>query len=341
MNAQPVVIVTSTKDSPVDLEIIRSYLNNRARIRVVPLPHKKLTLMEEESFIKKMRDAVIIFQRPGFITRRVIEACPHLKFVIAHGAGVDKIDLKACAEHGVWVGNVPGENANAVAEFVVVGILALLRRLMTANAAMHRRGGWEKGRFVGQEISGGLLGIIGLGHVGRRLSQIVSGFGTRIMYYDPYLDPNKAPDIPGIICCNNLEELLKKSDYISIHVPLAKETTKFIGINEFRLMKNECIVANTSRGDVVDETALCLALSEGMIGGAVLDVFSEEPLPHSSPLRQFSNIILSPHIAGSTKECLRRIAQKACEEMLLVLSDEKPIHLVESSAAEIDLTSRA
>jgi len=340
MNAKPAVIVTSHKESPVDLEIVRGELGDRASIRVVPLPHRKLTPVEEEAFISQMVDAVVIFQRPGFITRKIIEACPHLKFVITHGAGVDKIDLKACEERGVWVGNVPGANANAVAEQVVAGIMVLLRRLTIANASMHR-GGWKRGRYVGREFSGGTLGIIGFGNVGRRLAQIASGFGTRVIFYDPYLERGKIHETPGVTGYDNLDDLLGQSDYVSIHVPLTKETTGFIGLRELRLMKKEAILVNTSRGGIIDEEALCVALRGGMIGGAVLDVFSEEPLPKGSPLRHFSNVVLTPHIGGSTRECLQRIAQKACEEILLVLSGQKPVNLVRTAGTGIDLTSRA
>jgi len=340
MNTKPVVIVTSHRESPVDLETVRGELGDRASIRVVPLPHRKLTPVEEEAFISQMVDAVVIFQRPGFITGKIIEACPDLKFVITHGAGVDKIDLKACEEHGVWVGNVPGANANAVAEQVVAGILVLLRRLMIANSSMHR-GGWKRGRFVGREFSEGVLGIMGFGNVGRRLAQIASGFGTRVIFSDPYLDSSSHHEMLGLTRYDNLEDVLKQSDYVSIHVPLTRETTKFIGLKEFGLMKEEAILVNTSRGGVIDEEALCIALREGMIGGAVLDVFSEEPLPKNSPLRRFPNVVLSPHIGGSTQECLKRIAQKACEEILLVLSGQRPVNLVKTAGTGIDLTSRA
>ena len=340
MNAKPVVIVTSHKESPVDLEIVRGELDDRASVRVVPLPHRKLTSVEEEGFIRQMVDAVVIFQRPGFITRRIIEACPHLKFVITHGAGVDKIDLKACEEHGVWVGNVPGANANAVAEQVVAGIIVVLRRLAVANTSMHR-GGWKRGRYVGREFSGGTLGIIGFGNVGRRLAEIARGFGTRVIFYDPYLGSSSHHEMPGVTRYDNLEDVLKQCDYVSVHVPLTRETTKFIALKEVGLMKESAILVNTSRGGVIDEEALCIALREGMIGGAVLDVFSEEPLPKNSPLRGFPNVVLSPHIGGSTQECLKRIAQKACEEILLVLSGQRPVNLVNTIGTGIDLTSRA
>ena len=340
MNTKPVVIVTSHRESPVDLETVRGELGDRASIRVVPLPHRKLTPVEEEAFISQMVDAVVIFQRPGFITGKIIEACPDLKFVITHGAGVDKIDLKACEEHGVWVGNVPGANANAVAEQVVAGILVLLRRLMIANSSMHR-GGWKRGRFVGREFSEGVLGIMGFGNVGRRLAQIASGFGTRVIFYDPYLGSSSHQEMQEVTRYDNLEDVLRQCDYVSIHVPLTPETTKFIGLKEFGLMKEGAILANTSRGSVIDEVALCVALREGMIEGAVLDVFSEEPLPKNSALRRFPNVVLFPHIGGSTRECLKRIAQKACEEILLVLSGQKPRNLVEISGKGIDLTSRA
>jgi len=341
MDSLPVVIVTHTREVPVDLEIVRSQLNGRADIRVVPCPNRPPTPAAEEDFIERTRDATIIFQRPGFITRKMIEACPNLKFVITHGAGVDKIDLKACAERNIWVGNVPGGNATAVAELAVAGIIALSRRLMTANASLHR-GGWKKGRFVGRELSEGVLGIVGFGYVGRRLAQLVSGFGTKIMFHDPYLDldPNQSFGFQGVMRCDRLEELLGQSDFVSVHVPLTKATSKFIGINEFKRMKKECILANTSRGNVIDEEALCLALREGMLGGAVLDVFSVEPLPKNSPLRKFPNVILTPHIGGSTKDCLRRIAQKACEEILLALSGQRPMNLVEISGGKVDLASR-
>jgi phosphoglycerate dehydrogenase-like enzyme len=339
MDSLPVVVVTHhASESPVDLEVIRSQLAGRASIRVISMENRKPTLEREEAFIKQMREAIIIFQRPGFITRNMIEACPHLKFVITHGSGVDKIDLKACEERKVWVGNVPGGNMNAVAELVVAGILALLRKLMVANASVHR-GGWKKGRVVGRELSEGVLGIIGFGHVGRRVAQIVSGFGTKILFYDPFLDFNKLLEVQGVRRFESLEEVLSKSDYISIHVPLTKATTKFIGLDELKRMKSESILVNTSRGGVIDEGALYIALREGMIGGAVLDVFSVEPLPKNSPLRRLSNVILTPHVAGSTKECLRRIAQQACDEILLVLSGEKPKNLVEN--LRFDLSSRA
>jgi D-3-phosphoglycerate dehydrogenase len=341
MNALPVVIVTHTKEVPVDLDIIYSRLNGGATIRVVPCENRPPTPSEEQEFIEQTRDAVVIFQRPGFITRNMIEACPNLKFVITHGAGVDKIDLQACAEMNIWVGNVPGGNATAVAELVVAGIINLSRKLITANTSLHR-GGWKRGRFVGRELSEGVLGIIGFGYVGRRLAELVSGFGTKILFYDPYFETeNSISSISKMVSrCDNLNDLLRESDFISIHVPLTKVTDKFIGHNEFKIMKKECIIANTSRGNVIDEDALCFALSEGIIGGAVMDVFAVEPLPKESPLGKLSNVILTPHVGGSTWDCLRKIAERACDEILLALSGNKPKHIVEDSGGKMGLASR-
>lgn len=340
MDSLPVVVITQIPEAPVDLDAIRRKLEGRAIMKTVALPNRKLTPVEEDPYIEQMREAVVIFQRPGFITRRIVEAAPNLKFVITHGAGVDKIDLQTCADRRVWVGNVPGGNANAVAELVLAGMISLSRRLITANTSLHR-GGWKGGRFVGKEISGGTLGIVGLGHVGRRLSELVKGFGTRVLFYDPYVKRDGGSEEEAMVQCESPHDLLKQSDFVSIHVPLTKATANFIGLREFELMKKESILANSSRGGIIDEEALCVALAKGMIGGAILDVFSVEPLPKSSPLRRLPNVILTPHIGGSTKECLTKIAERACDDILLVLAGQKPRNLVEISTGEVRLATRA
>lgn len=340
MEALPIVVVTHTSDVPVELDIVRDRLSGHAEIRVVPIVNRPPTHQEEDEFIKAIKDARVIFQRPGFISRKMIESCPELKFIITHGAGVDKIDLKACAERDLWVANVPGGNATAVAELAVAGILVLSRRLMIANAVLHS-GGWSEGRFVGRELSEGVLGLMGVGYVGRRMVELVSGFGTKVLFYDPYLANEVAEDLraQGATRCASPEEILSRSDYISIHVPLTKETDKCIGLPEFRKMKRAGIIVNTSRGNVIDEEAMCVALAEGIIAGAVLDVFAVEPLPADSPLRKLDNVILTPHIGGSTQDCLRRIARRACEDILVFLSGKRPVGLVELSG-KMNLSSR-
>jgi D-3-phosphoglycerate dehydrogenase len=265
-------------------------------------------------------DALIVRSRTR-VDRDVIErGRPRLKVVGRAGVGVDNIDLKAAEEQGVTVVYAPQSTSISVAEHTLALILAIARQLTQADASM-RRGEWEKSGFVGHEVRGKTLGLIGIGRIGALVAERAAAFGMNVLAYDPgqskqTISERGAESVPWDI-------LLQRSDVISLHVPLTEGTANLIDRNALDQLKPGAWVICTSRGGIVDEEALLAALKSGKLGGAALDVFEHEPL-QSSELREQPNLILTPHIAGQTYEAQARVAEDIAHEVLSVLRGETP-----------------
>src|ERR1017187_8752219 len=241
----------------------------------------------------------------GLVVRSAVQAddalmafAPKLRVIGRAGVGVDNIDAAAATRRGIVVMNTPGANAVAVAELTIALMLALARKLPMANATMHA-GKWEKKSLQGMELRGKTLGILGLGRIGLEVARRAKGFGLEIIGSDPFVSAAVARE--NGIRLVTLDELLAGSDYISLHVGLTPQTTGVINAKSLAAMKKGVRIVNCARGELIDDAALVAALKSGHVAGAALDVFTVEPLK-DSPYFEFDNVILTPHIAGSTGE---------------------------------------
>lgn len=231
------------------------------------------------------------------IDRRVIDAGTCLKLIHMNGTGVDGIDVGYASEKGIFVANAPGANRNAVAE-LAVALMLVSARSIDRHIDLMQKGGWE--RRAGMEVSGKTVGILGLGNIGKRVVELLSGFGVCVVAYDP------EPDIPWaeshrVKLAESVDEILPVVDFIVLALPYTPQTRYILSSARIKLMKPQARIINTARGGLIDETALCEALKAGEIGGAALDAFEAEPPPMDSPLRT-AGLTLTPHMAATTVE---------------------------------------
>lgn len=255
----------------------------------------------------------------------VLEAASKLKVISRHGIGVDSVDLKAATENGIVVANTPRVNTTAVAEHTIALMLAILRRIPDANLSLKSKK-WEALKFVGAELAGKTLGIIGLGAIGKEVAKRARAFGAEILYADKTRDM----DLERQLCLSfvPLHTLLKESDIISIHVPLIPETRRLIDRKEVALMKKGAYVINTARGGIVDSDALADGLQSGRLAGAALDVFDTEPPDFASRLFNVEKIIMTPHIGAYTVEAIRKMDYTAANNVTKALHGEIPDYVV-------------
>ena len=247
----------------------------------------------------------------------LLEHAPKLRVIGRAGVGVDNIDAEAATRRGIVVMNTPGANAVAVAELTIGLMIALARKVPAANATMHA-GKWEKKNLQGTELRAKTLGILGLGRIGLEVARRARGFGMEIMGTDPFVSPALARE--NGITLVPIEELFSKSDYLTLHVGLTPQTTGIINAKTIATMKKGVRIINCARGELVCDADLAAALKSGQVAGAALDVFSVEP-PKDSPYLDLDNVILSPHVAGSTAEAQEavgiQIAHQVCEYLKL------------------------
>ena len=252
---------------------------------------------------------------------------PNLLIVSSNGAGYDTVDVDACTEAGVVVVNQSGGNANSVAEHALGMMLTLSKRILEADRTLRRSPNVNRNDLIGNEIQGKTIGIIGIGNVGRRVAQLCNGlFGMKVLAYDPYVAAEEV-NARGAEKVE-LEELLRRSDYVSINCPLTKDNRGMIAAREFALMQPHAFFITTARGFIHDEDALLEALRNKKIAGAGLDVWSKEPPPPEHPLLQFDNVLASPHTAGVTKEARANMGKIAAEQMLDALDGKRPPRMV-------------
>jgi D-3-phosphoglycerate dehydrogenase len=265
-------------------------------------------------------DAIIVRGRTK-VTREVFAAASKLKVVGRSGVGVDNIDLQSAKEHKVTVVNAPIATTRAVAELVMGMIFALARELPRADQSM-KQNQWLKKEFEGIELNGKTLGIVGIGRIGSSVAKMASSLGMKVLAYDPDLSPEAIQSAGGEV--SNLDELMKKSDFITIHTPLTDSTRNLINADKLVKMKDGVRIICAARGNIIDETALLSALNSGKVAGAALDVFSVEP-PQDSQLAKHPRVIATPHIGGQTVEAQIRAANDISNEVLAALRDA-PLH---------------
>jgi len=252
---------------------------------------------------------------------------PNLLIVSSNGAGFDPVDVEACTAAGVLVVNQSGGNANSVAEHALGMLLTLSKRIIEGDRALRRGPDVNRNALMGAEAHGKTIGIVGIGHVGRRITELCNGlFAMKVLAYDPCLSSAQiaARGAEKV----ELDELLRRSDYVSISCPLTKDNRGMIGAREFAMMQPHAYFITTARGFIHDEGALAEALRDKRIAGAGLDVWAKEPPPPDHPLLQFDNVLASPHTAGVTKEARENMGRIAAQQMLDALDGKRPPRII-------------
>ncbi len=279
--------------------------------------------LDENDLVQAVADVDgIIIRAHGRVSRRLMEAAPRLKVIGRHGVGVEAIDRQAAADMGIVVVNTPKANVESVAEHCLAMMILLAKRIFQADRAFHD-GDWDaRYRLIGMELHGKVLGIVGFGRIGQRLAAMCQkSLSMSVLYYDTVDYPEMESQLGAQRV--SLDELLEKSDFVSVHVPLLPATRGLINEAALRRMKKDAYLINTSRGPVVDQAALIRALEEVWIAGAGLDVFDPEPLPPASPLFKLNNVVVTPHMAAHTNEALLRMAMVATD-ILAVIEGREP-----------------
>jgi len=260
------------------------------------------------------------------IDRDVIAAGRSLRAISTATAGWDHIDLEAAAAHGIAVCHTPGAAEASVADLTMALLLACARGIVSADRFV-RSGAWQCWTpylFQGIELAQSTLGIVGLGHIGLQVAHRAQGFGMRVLYHDVQRNED-AEERMGLLY-GGLENLLRESDFVSLHVPLLPGTRGLIDARRLRLMRPSAFLINLARGGVVDHEALVEALRRGTIAGAALDVHHREPLPADDPILSLPNVILTPHIGANTRKAITRMTRQAAEELVLALRGVRPPH---------------
>lgn len=301
------------------------------------------TLLKEAAEVRLLAD---VYKHPVEVLRQAAEssagmltqlmdtideevlAAPGLKIVANVAVGFDNIDVAAATRHGVMVTNTPGVLDDTTADFAWTLLMAAGRRLLEADRFI-RSGefkGWAIDMLLGHDISGGTLGIVGLGRIGRGVARRARGFGMRVLYYDEHPAPPEIEQELGVVRVD-LEALLEEADFISVHVPLSPTTQHLLSTPQFQLMKRTAVLVNTSRGPVVDEGALAEALKSGLIFAAGLDVFEKEPAVHPE-LVGLQNVVLAPHIASASVHTRARMCEMAARNLIAGIQGGRPPNLV-------------
>lgn len=297
----------------------------REKFEIKINPHDRVLRRDELLRFVRGADAVLSLLTDKIDDEILKAAGKQLKIVANYAVGFDNIDLLACKKRRVAVTNTPNVLTEAVAEHAFALLLAVARRIVESDDYL-RKGkfkGWEPELLLGRELAGKTVGILGLGRIGSRVAEIASAFGMKVIYYDRG-HRNKELDQKVASEAVTIRKLLTAADFVSVHVPLTRETRHLIGRRELETMKKTAILINTARGPVVDEKALAQALKKGIIWGAGLDVFEFEPRI-SSELKKLSNVVMTPHTASATQEARDAMAVLAARNIIAVLDGRAPL----------------
>ena len=306
----------------------------KGRLRGVKQELREFTGTPKD-LIKHMKNVEVLIVHLAPITKEVMEASGKLRVVGCMRGGPVNIDIDAATMLGIPVLRAPGRNAEAVADYTIGLIIAHVRNIVRACTLL-KQGIWRDEFYFyeecGFELENKVLGIVGFGKVGREVAKRAKALQMRILAYDPYVSPNLMKSLG--VEPTTLERLLEESDVVTLHVRLTDETRHMIGERELKRMKPTAILVNTSRGEIVDEKALIKALNEGWIAGAALDVFEKEPLPPDHPFLKMDNVTITPHIAGASKEVVKRSVIMIAEDVKRLLKGEKPLYCVNPEVLE-------
>ena len=280
----------------------------------------------DEDIVQALQGADGVLNYGGRYPAEVLKRLDSVWIIVQASTGYDMIDHEAATDLGIMVANLPFQCLDEVANSAMAYTLALNRRIVDADRHV-RAGGWDRFSFMPiGTLYGETFGLLGFGNIARATGKRAQAFGLKVIAHDPYVDPQIAKEMDVELL--PLDEVLKRSDYVSCHLPHNRHTHHMLSEAQFRAMKPSAFFVNTSRGKVVDEPALVKALQEGWIKGAGLDVFEEEPLPESSPLRKLDNVLLAPHLAGTSVGSAVNNRQQAIEQMAEALREGKPSALV-------------
>jgi D-3-phosphoglycerate dehydrogenase / 2-oxoglutarate reductase len=259
--------------------------------------------------------------------RDLLARMPNLLVISTGGAGFDTVNVKDCTDAGVLVVNQTGGNAEAVAAHVLAMMLSLSKQIVQTNHALRHGTMHDRAAFMGSDVHGRTIGIVGLGNVGRRVAELCRGlFRMQVIACDPYLDEQTMAERGAVKV--TLDELLRRSDFVSINCPLDETSRGMIGAKEFMLMQPHAFFITTARGFIHDERALAEALRSKKIAGAGVDVWDREPPPSDHPLLQFDNVVASPHTAGVTREARANMGKIAAEQLIMILDGKRPPRIV-------------
>jgi len=302
---KPKILLT---DEEVHLENVIKKLENVANVVMSESN-------DEQTLINHVRDAnLIVVSCFTKITTKLILTGKKLKAIIKYGVGVDNIDIATATEQGIMVVNCPDYAPETISDHAFSLMICLARKIVDIDRDMRISGWiWPKTEYMGVDLFNKSLGIIGLGNIGRAMAKRAEGFGMKKLVYDPYVSKEivrqfGAEKVP-------LDELLRESDFVSIHCILTPETNGLIGERELKTMKNTAYLINVSRGEIIEENALIKALKNGWIAGSGLDVFNGEPLRANHPLFKMKNVILTPHLAWYTREASNRLEKEAFDRI--------------------------
>lgn len=284
---------------------------------------------DRASFIEEVVECSAIVVTGGRIDAEIIDALKHCELILALSVGYENVDVEAATAKGIPVCNIPTYCTEEVANHAITLLFSVTRRMKQLEQTV-KNGEWTNAHArPTHTVEGRRLGIIGLGKIGRRVVPKARAFGMSVTAYDPYL----ADDIFGLVGVDRAQEmadLLSRVDYLSIHAPLTAETYHLIGPAELAMLKNDAVIINTARGGMVDEDALCMALRDGTIAGAGLDVLESEPPPPNHPLLDMDNVVVTPHVAWYSEESLHLSMDQGIQEVVGVLSGHRPRSIVNS-----------
>lgn len=309
---------------PQSVEIEAVNMLERAGLTVITAPDPK-----PETVMPLMQDAHAVLLRTGIsMTRKLITSGDKLQVISRTGGGFDNVDVAAATDNGVIVTSNLGVNSISVCEHVIAMMLGLAKKLAILDKAVRSGNFAIRYQNLSNDIHGKTLGLLGFGRIGYEVATACrSVFNMRVLACDPLLPDALKQQYGDLVDFVEKEELCRQADVVSIHVPLSEQTRHALSTEEFGLMKAETIVINTSRGPVIDEDALIVALQNGQIGGAGLDVFTDEPPAADNPLLRFENTILTPHSAALTGECVIKMATDAARRTLEVLDGRIPLNV--------------
>ncbi|GAB3017705.1 phosphoglycerate dehydrogenase [Natronobiforma cellulositropha] len=290
--------------------------------------------IDGEELLEAIADAHALIVRSGTdVSRTVLEAADELVIVGRAGIGVDNIDIPAATDEGVIVANAPEGNVRAAAEHAVAMTFAAARSIPQAHMRM-KAGEWPKSDYMGKEVNGKTLGVVGFGRVGQEVAKKLDALGMDLVAFDPYISEERADRIGAELV--DLETCLERADFLTMHTPLTPETEDLISDEELELF-GEGYIVNCARGGVIDEDALAAKIEDGTVAGAALDVFAEEPLPEDSPLLSVDDVILTPHLGASTEAAQENVATSTAAQVVAALAEEPVANAL--NAPSIDETA--
>ncbi|WP_435334398.1 phosphoglycerate dehydrogenase [Haloarchaeobius sp. TZWWS8] len=290
--------------------------------------------VEGDELLNAVSDANALVVRSGTeVTREVFEAAKELVIVGRAGIGVDNIDIEAATDHGVIVANAPEGNVRAAAEHTVAMAFASARSIPQAHARL-KEGEWAKSDYLGAEVNGKTLGVVGLGRVGQEVAKKLHSLGMDIAAYDPYISEERAEQFGAELV--DLDECLERADFLTVHVPLTDETADMISTDELAKLEGGYVV-NCARGGVVDEEALAEAVEDGVLAGAAVDVFAEEPVSPDNPLLDVDDVVVTPHLGASTEAAQENVAVSTAEQIVAAFEGEPVMNAL--NAPSIDETA--